>query len=69
MEVIVSKVRTEKKISLRQLAQISGVKRSHLSDIENNRTSPTLDELDALAVALNVRIVDLFVEQRGLKEE
>lgn len=69
MEVIVSKVRTEKKISLRQLARISGVKRSHLSDIENNRTSPTLDELDALAEALNVRIVDLFVEHRGLKEE
>lgn len=69
MEVIVNKVRTEKKISLRQLARISGVKRSHLSDIEHNRTSPTLDELDALAEALNVRIVDLFVEQRGLKKE
>lgn len=69
MEVIVNKVRTEKKISLRQLSRISGVKRSHLSDIENNRTSPTLDELDALAEALNVRIVDLFVEHRGLKKE
>lgn len=69
MEVIVSKVRTEKKISLRQLARISGVKRSHLSDIENNRTSPTLDELDALAEALNVRIGDLYIEHRGLKEE
>lgn len=69
MEVIVGRIRMERKISLRQLARISGVKRSHLSDIENNKVSPTLDELDALAHALSVKIGDLYIEQKGLKKE
>jgi len=69
MEVIVGEIRMERKISLRQLARMSGVKRSHLSDIENNKVSPTLDELDALARALNVEIEDLYIKNKGHKLE
>lgn len=31
-----------------------------LNDIENGKRSPTLDQLEKIAIVLNVRITDLF---------
>lgn len=54
------KVRTEKGITLKELSQMSGISKTCLNDIENNKTSPTINELEKIAKALNVRMTDLF---------
>ena len=52
--------RTEKGLTLMQLAKMSGISKTCLNDIENEKVSPTLDELEQIAKALNVKITDLF---------
>lgn len=54
------KIRTEKKISLRQLAYKSGVGKTTINNIENGTKSPTLDTLCRIAQALDVDVKMLF---------
>lgn len=49
-------LRTEKKISMRELAEKTGMNISNISRIENGKISPTLDVLDKLAQALGTTI-------------
>ncbi len=63
MEVNIGKIRTQKGISTRNLERLSGIPRSRLSDIENQtsgKSPPNLGELEKIAKALGVRIVELF---------
>ena len=53
-------VRNEKGYSIRSLEEITGISKSEINNIENGRISPRLVQLEKLAVALNVGIVDLF---------
>ena len=64
MEILTWQARTEKHLTLVQLATMTGISKSTLNNIENGRTSPTLDQLDAIANALGVRITDLFESER-----
>lgn len=50
----------EKKLSIRQVAILTGVPRSTLNDIISGRTSPRLDTLEQLARGLKARISDLY---------
>ena len=52
MIVLTWQARSNKNITLVKLAELTG--------IENEKVSPTLDELEAIAKALDVRITDLF---------
>lgn len=54
------KIRSDRNISLRQLEKITGISKSRLNYIENNKRSPTLFELTILAIALNVKISSLY---------
>ena len=47
-------------ITLRELEKKSGVSRSQISDISNNRHQPTVLTLEMIAEALNVKITDLY---------
>lgn len=63
MEINIGKIRTQKGVSTRKLERLSDIPRSRLSDIENQKpgkSPPDLDELEKIAKALGVRIVDLF---------
>lgn len=60
MKIILDKVMYKKNISIRQLENRSGVPRSTISDIMNEKISPRLDTLELLAKALGSRINDLF---------
>ena len=51
-------VRTEKHITLLELSKRSGLGKSMINNIENGKTSPTLMQLEALEVALDVRITE-----------
>lgn len=60
MEILTWQARTKKRITLVQLAKLTGISKSTLNNIENSKTSPTLMELEVIAKALGVRITDLF---------
>ena len=64
MKVIVKfhikEVREKKGISIRRLAELSGVSKSHISDIESGRRMPTAYILCVLAVAMDVQPRELF---------
>ncbi len=60
MVVLTWQARSNKSITLIKLAELTGISKSALNNIENEKVSPTLDELEAIAKALDVRITDLF---------
>lgn len=63
MRILLYELRIARGLSERELARRSGVSKSTINNIENLRTSPTLDQLSALAKALNVKITDLFDDE------
>jgi len=55
-------LRNKKDYTLKQLAQITGISISFISDIENGRRKPGLDNLKKLAAGLSVSAYELIVE-------
>ena len=55
MKVLLWETRTSKGFTLMELA-----KKSTLNNIENGKVSPTLFQLETIAIALGVKITDLF---------
>ena len=60
MKILTWQARNDKRISLVKLSQMTGISTSTLNNIENEKVSPTMAELETIAKALNVRITDLF---------
>ena len=60
MEILTWQARNTKNISLVKLSQLTGIGKSTLNNIENGKVSPTISQLEAIAVALNVHINDLY---------
>lgn len=60
VKVLINKMRKEKGVTLRQLEQMTGISKSTLNLIENEKFSPKLIQLEKIAVALGVKITDLF---------
>lgn len=60
MHIALWELRTAKKLTLRELEEISGVSKTHINDIENGKTSPTVRTLELLAAALQVKPTDLI---------
>lgn len=52
--------RDKQNITLTQLSKMTGISKSTLNNIENGKTSPTLNQLESIAKALNMRISDLY---------
>jgi transcriptional regulator with XRE-family HTH domain len=61
------KIRARQGLSMRALAQISGLNINTLSLIENGRTSPSVSTLQQLAQSLQVPITDFFQTGLGIK--
>lgn len=53
-------LRKSNKLTLRNLAEATGLSVSYMSDIERGRTSPSLKTLEALAEALGVSVTVLL---------
>lgn len=53
-------IRIDRNITIRELADLSGISKSEINNIENERYSPRLSQLEKLAAALDMGIVDLF---------
>lgn len=56
----IKSIRKIKKMSIRDLVEISGVGKSTISDIENDKVSPTAATLQKIANALDVSLNDFF---------
>ena len=57
MQIRLWEMRTAKGLTLMELAKKSGIGKSTLN---NGKVSPTLFQLETIAIALEVRITDLF---------
>lgn len=60
MKILLWEARTEKGLTLMQLAKLSGIGKSTINNIENGKVSPTLFQIETIAIALEMRITDLF---------
>lgn len=60
MQIRLWEARTNKHLTLVQLAELTQLSKSTLNNIENAKTSPTLEQLETIAKALNVKISDLY---------
>ena len=60
MKIFLYDIRDRKDMSIRTLAEKSGVAKSHIEKIEAEETNPTIGVMCKLAKALNVPIWELF---------
>lgn len=60
MKILLWERRIEKGFTLIELSKQSGIGKSTINNIENGKVSPTLFQLEMIAVALNVKITNLF---------
>ena len=64
-ETVVTR-RKKKKMSQAQLSKITGINRSLLSRLEAQEFTPSIEQLEALAEALDFDPIDLYVERSGV---
>lgn len=60
MKMHVWEIRESKGLSLSQLAEASQLSKSHINDVENGNTIPTIDTICKLAKALDCKPEDLY---------
>ena len=60
MEVYTWQARINKNMTLKQLEAATGIGKTTLINIENGLVSPTLVQLEAIARALDVTMIELF---------
>jgi transcriptional regulator with XRE-family HTH domain len=60
MKILTWQARNSKKVTLVKLSKMTGISKSTLNNIENEKVSPTIAELETIAKALNMKITDLF---------
>lgn len=59
----VRKYRLEANISQEKLADLCGLHRTYISDIERCRRNASLESAEKIAVALKINVSDLFKEK------
>ena len=62
-------LREEKGFTIKKLAEKSGCTTSMISQIEHGKSEPSISMLKKLANALNVNIVDFFIDSNSLNED
>ena len=60
VEVLTWQVRQKRGLTLRQLEELTGIGKTTLNNIETGLVSPTLNQIDAIARALDVNMSDLY---------
>ena len=60
MKILLANIMYSKNISVRQLSIMTGISKSTIDNIMNERYSPTMDNMEKLARALGVKISDLY---------
>lgn len=60
MKILLGEAMLEKDITYERLADLSGISKSTLHRIAKERTSPTFDNMEKIAIGLGMKICDLF---------
>lgn len=60
MKILLTQIMYEKNVSVRQLSNMTEIPKSTINNIMIEKYSPTLDNLERIAKALKVGMVDLF---------
>lgn len=60
LEQRIKELRTQHRLTLKDLSESTGLSVSYLSDIERGRTTPSLNTLEALSVAFDISVADLL---------
>ena len=60
MKLLLLGILREKKITLVQLAELTGISKTTLNEFENERRMPNLEQLERIAMALDMRMSDLY---------
>lgn len=55
-------IRQNKKISQEELADLCGLHRTYISDVELGKRNVSLENIDKIAHALDVNISEIFIE-------
>ncbi len=65
---ILKRLREKKHFTQQEVVERSGLDRSasYISSLETNKTSPTLQELEALAVIYSTTVFDILSEAKGI---
>lgn len=69
MQIHIKDVRLRYNMSINELARISGISKSHLSNIENGGKIPGLDVICKIAKALEVEPQELFSCEESGQED
>lgn len=66
---ILKRLREKKHFTQAEVIERSGLDRSssYVSSLETNKTSPTIEELEALAVIYGTTVFDILSESKGIK--
>lgn len=56
----IKKIRTNKKLNQEEFAKMIGISRTYLSDLENDRKSPSIDTVNKIADSLHISSVFLL---------
>ena len=66
---VIKNIRKSKNISLKELSEETGVSKSYLFELENNkRLNVTLDKLYKISTALDVNVKDLFYTSLDIED-
>lgn len=60
---VIREIRKQKNITIAELCQATGLSKGFMSQIENNKTSPSLNTLHTIAVHLNVPLSYFLLDQ------
>lgn len=61
IKILIYEARTKEGLSLRKLFELTGISKTRLNDIENEKRSPTLEELEKIANVIGIEITNLFL--------
>lgn len=65
----IREIRTQRRMSQRQVAARMAVPRTYISKVENGRAMPTLTSLERLATALSVHLCDLVQDKQAQRQQ
>lgn len=58
----IRKIRQSQKISQERFADLCGLHRTYISDVELGKRNVSLENIEKMAVALNIKVSELFKE-------
>lgn len=60
MKILLWEKRKQKNLTLIELSKLTDLGKSTLNDLENEKYSPTMQQMEQIAKGMNLKITDLF---------